>query len=47
MEGVALAIPLYYNGVNAGKGVVRAIEARGFEGQIEFRNGFDLIDEIT
>ena len=29
---------------DAGRGVVRAIETRGFEGQIQFKNGFNLIE---
>jgi len=26
---------------------VASLEANGFAGQVEFRNGFELIDEIT
>ena len=33
--------------VDAGKGVVASLEANGFAGQVQFRNGFEMIDEIT
>jgi len=33
--------------VNAGEGVVAALEANGFENRAQFKNGFQLIDEIT
>ena len=32
---------------DAGNGVVTAVEANGFEGQITFKDGFELISEIT
>lgn len=32
---------------DAGAGVKRAVEAAGFEGQINIRDGFAFIDEIT
>lgn len=32
---------------DAGRGAVVALESRGFEGQVTFKNGFELIDEIT
>jgi hypothetical protein len=32
---------------DAGEGVVRALEAHGFDGRIEFKDGFELIEEIT
>ncbi|ODR79883.1 hypothetical protein BG842_05085 [Haladaptatus sp. W1] len=43
----AASVTVVTTDTDAGKGVVRAIEAQGFEGQIEFKNGFDLIEEIT
>ncbi|KZN22630.1 hypothetical protein A4G99_19430 [Haladaptatus sp. R4] len=46
-SGNAASVTVVTRDTDAGKGVVRAIEARGFEGQIEFKNGFDLIEEIT
>jgi len=45
-NGHASSITVVTTDTDAGKGVVRAIEARGFEGQIAFKNGFDLIEEI-
>ena len=33
--------------VDAGEGVVAALEANGFEDRGQFKNGFELIDEIT
>jgi len=32
---------------DAGVGVVAALEANGFEGLVQFKDGFELIDEIT
>jgi len=32
---------------DAGEGVVAALEANGFEHRIRFKDGFELIDEIT
>ena len=32
---------------DAGRGVVAALDAQGFGGQVEYRNGFELIDEIA
>ena len=32
---------------DAGNGVVTAVEANGFEGQITFKDGFELISEIS
>ncbi|SEL80263.1 hypothetical protein [Haloferax larsenii] len=31
----------------AGEGVVAALEANGYEGRVQFKDGFELIDEIT
>ncbi|WP_458210625.1 hypothetical protein [Haladaptatus sp. NG-SE-30] len=45
-SGNASSVTVVTTDTDAGKGVVRAIEARGFEGQIAFKNGFDLIEEI-
>ena len=33
--------------IDAGESVVAALEANGFEGRAQFKNGFELIDEIT
>jgi hypothetical protein len=33
--------------IDAGRGVVAALEANGFANQVRYKNGFDLIDEIT
>ena len=33
--------------VDAGEGVVASLEANGFENRAQFKNGFELIDEIT
>lgn len=33
--------------IDAGEGVVAALGANGFEDRIQFKNGFELIDEIT
>jgi hypothetical protein len=33
--------------IDAGEGVVAALEANGFENRAQFKNGFELIDEIT
>lgn len=32
---------------DAGDGVVAALEANGFEDRVQFKNGFELIEEIT
>lgn len=32
---------------DAGRGVVAALDAHGFEGQVEYRNGFKFIDEMA
>jgi hypothetical protein len=32
--------------IDAGEGVVAALEANGFENRAQFKNGFELIDEI-
>ncbi|WP_049925341.1 hypothetical protein [Halopiger goleimassiliensis] len=33
--------------IDAGEGVVAALEANGFEDRVRFEDGFELIDEIT
>ncbi len=33
--------------IDAGSGVVVSLEAEGFERRVQFKNGFELIDEIT
>jgi hypothetical protein len=32
---------------DAGDGVVTALSANGFENRVQFKDGFELIDEIT
>jgi hypothetical protein len=32
---------------DAGDGVVTALSANGFEDRVQFKDGFELIDEIT
>lgn len=46
-RGDATAIYLITTDTDAGNGVVAAIEAQGYDGQIEFKDGFELIEEIT
>ena len=33
--------------VDAGEGVIAALDANGFENRAQFKNGFELIGEIT
>jgi hypothetical protein len=33
--------------IDAGEGVVAALERNGFRNRVQFKNGFELIDEIT
>lgn len=33
--------------IDPGEGVVTAVESHGFEDQIEYENGFELLDRIT
>lgn len=33
--------------IDAGEAVTATLEANGFESRVQFKNGFDLIDEIT
>jgi len=33
--------------IDAGEGVVASLEANGFENRAQFKNGFDLVNEIT
>ena len=33
--------------VDAGEGAVASLEVNGFENRAQFKNGFELIDEIT
>lgn len=45
--GEAEFIRLVTTDIAAGEGAVSAIEAHGFESQIEFENGFELIERLT
>jgi len=47
LEGVHDAVCVVTTDIDAGNGVVAALEANGFENRVRFRNGFELIDEIT
>ena len=46
-EGDATHVRVVTTDEDAGNGVVAAIESQGYEGQIEFKNGFVLIDELV
>jgi hypothetical protein len=46
LEGEAAFVYLLTTDDHAGRGGVSAIEANGFDGQIEFKNGFTFIDEL-
>ena len=46
-SGKAASICVLTTDDDAGNGVVTAIEAHGFDGQITFKDGFELIAEIT
>ncbi|WP_433631139.1 hypothetical protein [Halomicrococcus sp. NG-SE-24] len=43
----ASAVCILTTDVDAGTGVVAVLEAHGFEGQISFKDGFELIAELT
>jgi hypothetical protein len=33
--------------IDAGDGIVSALLRNGFDGRVQFKNGFELIEEIT
>ncbi|RQG90928.1 hypothetical protein [Natrarchaeobius chitinivorans] len=47
LEEGACHICLVTTDVDAGEGVVAALGANGLENRVQFKNGFELIDEIT
>jgi hypothetical protein len=47
LNGEADSIVVVTTDTDAGKGVVAALEANGFQGRVWFKDGFELIDEIT
>lgn len=47
LEEGASHICLVTTDVDAGEGAVTALAANGFENRVQFKNGFELIDEIT
>jgi hypothetical protein len=47
LEGEAAFVYLLTTDDHAGRGGVSAIEANGFEGQVEFKDGFELIENLT
>lgn len=46
-DGEAEYVYVITTDIQAGKAVERIVQAHGFDGQIEFVNGFELIDSIT
>ena len=46
-DGEATHVRVVTTVQDAGNGVVAAIEAQGYEGRIEFKDGFELIDELV
>lgn len=46
-SGAARFVCIVTTDVDAGNGVVAALTANGFEDRVQFRNGFELIEEIT
>jgi hypothetical protein len=46
-SGAAMFVYVVTTDVVAGEGVVAALAANGFEDRVQFRNGFELIDQIT
>ena len=46
-RGDASSVVVVTTDRDAGEGAVRALEADGFDGRIEFKDGFELIEEIT
>lgn len=47
LEKGASHVCLVTTDVDAGEGVVAALAANGLENRVQFKNGFELIDEIT
>jgi len=46
-KGNTQSVCIVTTDTDAGEGVVAALGAQGFENRIQYRNGFDLIDQIT
>jgi hypothetical protein len=46
-SGSAAFVSLITTDTDAGEATVSAVEAHGFEGQIEFVDGFELLSEIA
>lgn len=46
-SGTAAYVCILTTDGDAGRGVVTVLEAHGFDGRIEFRDGFEMIAEIT
>ncbi|QSG13354.1 Uncharacterized protein HSBGL_2960 [Halapricum desulfuricans] len=47
LEGNTHYVSIVTTDLDAGEGAVAALEANGFENRVQFKNGFELIDEIT
>lgn len=47
LEGNTRYVSIVTTDLDAGEGAVAALEANGFENRVQFKNGFELIDEIT
>lgn len=45
--GTAQSVCIVTTDTDAGEGVVAALATQGFEDRIQYRDGFDLIDQIT
>jgi hypothetical protein len=43
----AESVCLVTTDIDAGEGVVAALERNGFENRVRFKNGFELIDDVT
>jgi hypothetical protein len=46
-DGSATYACIVSTDIDAGEGVVAALEANGFEDRVQFKNGFELIERIT
>jgi len=47
LQDTARSVCIVTTDIDAGKGCVKALEKQGFEGRVNFCNGFDMIEEIT
>jgi len=47
LDGEYESVCVVTTDVDAGEGVVTALEANGFENRAQFKDGFELIDELT